>query len=262
MYNSLTFQPSENPLFTLTNILLALLFFATAVLYASVGHAGASGYLAIMSLFGIAPEEMRPTALVLNILVATIGTYKFYRAGNFSWQIFLPFALGSVPFAYIGGGLTLPVQIYKPLVGLVLLYSAIRLFQTTRGNNYSAEIKPVPAWLGVSVGILIGLLSGLTGVGGGIFLSPLMVLMSWADARHSAGVSAAFILVNSIAGLLGHAPNVDALPASLPLLAVSVIVGGYLGAEYGSKRFTNATIKRLLAVVLIIGGLKMIIDGL
>lgn len=262
MYNSLTIHSAEKSMFTLADIALALLFFAVAVLYSSVGHAGASGYLAIMSLFGIAPQEMRPTALALNILVATIGTYKFYRAGNFSWRIFLPFALGSVPFAFIGGGLTLPIQVYKPLVGLVLLYSAVRLFQITRGNRNAAEIKPVPAWLGIGVGVIIGLLSGLTGVGGGIFLSPLIVLMNWADARHSAGVSAAFILVNSIAGLLGHLPNTDALPASLPLLVVSVIGGGYLGAEYGSKRFSNTTIKRLLAVVLIIGGLKMIIEGL
>lgn len=249
-------------MFSLSNIFLALLFVAAAVLYASVGHAGASGYLAIMALFGMAPAEMRPTALVLNILVATITTYKFYRAGNFSWKVFLPFALGSAPLAYIGGGLTLPIQFYKPLVGLVLLYSAIRLIQTTRGTNNAAEIKPAPAWLGVCVGILIGLLSGLTGVGGGIFLSPLIVLMSWADARHTAGVSAAFILVNSIAGLLGHLSSVDNLPASLPLLVVSVAIGGYFGAEYGSKRFSNAAIKRLLAVVLIIGGMKMIIEGL
>jgi hypothetical protein len=249
-------------MFTLTVITLALLFFVAAVLYASVGHAGASGYLAIMSLFGMAPAEMRPTALVLNIIVATIATVKFYRAGNFSWRVFLPFAIGSVPFAFIGGGLALPVQIYKPFVGLVLLYSAIRLLQSTRAKNTAAEYKPVPVWVGVNVGIAIGLLSGLTGVGGGIFLSPLIVLMNWADARHTAGISGAFILVNSIAGLLGHRSSVDNLPASLPLLAVSVVVGGYLGAEYGSKRFSIATIKRLLAVVLVIGGLKLIIEGL
>ena len=249
-------------MFTSTNIILAILFFAAAVLYASVGHAGASGYLAIMSLFGIAPAEMRPTALALNILVATIGTYKFYRAGNFSWRVFLPFAIGSVPFAYIGGGLALPIQIYKPIVGLVLLYSAVRLFQTTRINDSVAEFIPAPVWIGVSTGIAIGLLSGLTGVGGGIFLSPLIVLMNWADARHTAGVSAAFILVNSIAGLLGNFSSVGSLPASLPLLAVSVAIGGYLGAEYGRKRFSNVTIKRLLAVVLVIGGLKMILEGL
>jgi hypothetical protein len=249
-------------LFTLTDISLALLFFVAALLYSSVGHAGASGYLAIMALFGMAPAEMRPTALVLNILVATITTYKFYRAGNFSWRTFLPFAVGSIPFAFIGGGLTLPTQLYKPIVGLVLWYSAFRLAQATRANDNPAEYQPAPIWVGISVGIAIGLLAGLTGVGGGIFLSPLIVLMSWADARHTAGVSAAFILVNSIAGLLGHLSSVDNLPASLPLLAVSVAIGGYFGAEYGSKRFSNATIKRFLALVLVIGGLKMIIEGL
>jgi hypothetical protein len=262
MYNSLTFDSSERRLFTPTNLILALLFFTAAMLYASVGHAGASGYLAIMSLFGMAPAEMRPTALVLNILVATIATVKFYRAGNFSRRVFLPFAVGSIPFAFIGGGLALPVQIYKPIVGLALLYSAIRLLQSTRANDNAAEYKPVPVSVGVSVGVAIGLLSGLTGVGGGIFLSPLMVLMRWADARHTAGVSAAFILVNSIAGLLGNLAAVGNLPASLPLLAVAVAVGGYFGAEYGSKRLSNATIKRFLALVLVIGGLKMIVEGL
>jgi hypothetical protein len=249
-------------MFTLTPITLALLFFVAAVLYASVGHAGASGYLAIMALFGMAPAEMRPTALVLNTIVATIASIKFYRAGNFSWRVFLPFTAGSVPFAFVGGGLALPVQIYKPIVGLALLYSAIRLLQSTRATSTAAEYKPVPVWVGVSVGIAIGLLSGLTGVGGGIFLSPLIVLMNWADARHTAGVSAAFILVNSIAGLLGNIATVGNLPASLPMLAVAVAVGGYLGAEIGSKRFSNATIKRFLVLVLVIGGVKMILEGL
>lgn len=249
-------------MFTTTDIIIAILFFLTAVLYASVGHAGASGYLAIMALFGFAAPVMRPTALVLNIIVAAIGTYKFYRAGNFSWRIFLPFAIGSIPFAFIGGALTLPTQIYKPIVGAALWYSAYRLFTTTRGNgNNNAEHTPVPVWIGVGVGIAIGLLAGLTGVGGGIFLSPLIVLMNWADARHTAGVSAAFILVNSVAGLLGHSAGIANLPASIPVWAAAVVVGGYLGAEYGSRRFSNATIKRLLAGVLAIGGLKMFIEA-
>ena len=249
-------------MFTATDIIVAILFFLTAALYASVGHAGASGYLAVMALFGFAAPVMRPTALALNIIVAAIGTYKFYRAGNFSWRIFLPFAAGSIPFAFIGGALTLPTQIYKPIVGAVLLYSTIRLFQSTRWNGKdNAEPAPVPVWMGVSVGVVIGLLSGLTGVGGWIFLSPRIVLMNWADARHSAGVSAAFILVNSAAGLLGHSGGLSNLPASIPPWAVVVIVGGYLGAEFGSRRFSNATIKRLLAAVLVIGGLKMIIEA-
>lgn len=246
---------------TTTDIIVALLFFLTAVLYASVGHAGASGYLAIMALFGFAAPVMRPVALTLNIIVALIGTYKFYRAGNFSWRVFLPFAAGSIPFAFIGGALTLPTLVYKPIIGAVLLYSAYRLFLTSRRIGDDAKHTPVPVWIGVGVGIAIGLLSGLTGVGGGIFLSPLIVLMNWADARHTAGVSAAFILVNSVAGLLGHSAGISNLPASIPVWAVAVVVGGYLGAEYGSRRFSNATIKRLLAVVLVIGGLKMFLEA-
>ena len=246
---------------TTINLVLAALFFFTALLYASVGHAGASGYLAIMALFGLTAEVMKPTALVLNILVASVAAFEFYRSGNFSWRVFWPFALGSIPFAYIGGSLVLPVQYYKPLVGLLLLYSAFRMFTTARGNGGGGqEYKPVPVWLGVLVGTGIGLLAGLTGVGGGIFLSPILVLMNWADARHTAGVAAAFILVNSIAGLLGHVTSVANLPQPILLWCGAVVIGGYVGSYYGSTHFSNKAIKRWLALVLVIGGLRMFVE--
>jgi len=235
---------------------LAILMFFAALLYSSVGHAGASGYLAVMAIFGIPPEVMRPTALALNILVATITTIKFFRVGAFSWKILLPFALGSIPFAFIGGSLTLPGYLYKPIVGLVLLYAAYWLF---RANNSSETIaiNPLPFWAGVLSGVAIGFLSGLTGVGGGIFISPLLLFMNWAQVRETAGISAAFILVNSIAGLLGNLASVAQLPNVIVYWAPAVIIGGYIGAEYGSQRFGSLTLKRLLAVVLIVAGLKM-----
>ncbi len=249
-------------MFTPLNFLFALLFFLTAMLYASVGHAGASGYLAIMAAFGISAAVMKPSALVLNILVASIAAFEFHRSGNFSWRVFWPFALGSIPFAFIGGGLTLPVQYYKPLVGLILLYSAYRLFTASRLRQENGrEYRPVPIWLGVVVGFVIGLLAGLTGVGGGIFLSPLIVLMNWADARHTAGVAAAFILVNSIAGLLGHISSVSNLPAALPFWGAAVVIGGFVGSSYGSRRFSNAAIKRWLALVLVIGALRLFLEA-
>ena len=235
---------------------LAILMFLAALLYSSVGHAGASGYLAVMAIFGVPPEVMRPTALALNILVATITTIKFFRVGAFSWKILLPFALGSIPFAFIGGSLTLPGYLYKPIVGLVLLYAAYWLF---RANNSSETIaiNPLPFWAGVLSGVAIGFLSGLTGVGGGIFISPLLLFMNWAQVRETAGISAAFILVNSIAGLLGNLASVAQLPNVIVYWAPAVIIGGYIGAEYGSQRFGSLTLKRLLAVVLIVAGLKM-----
>lgn len=241
--------------------LLALLILAAAALYSSVGHAGASGYLAAMALFGLAPATMKPTALCLNILVASIATFRFWRAGCFHWPLFWPFAVASIPLAFVGGALTLPTTIYKQIVGLTLLYAAVRLFLFTRAKAEAAAAATRDAPLAPSMllGALIGLLSGLTGVGGGIFLSPLLLLMNWADTRRTAGVSAAFILVNSISGLLGNLTNLHALPPALPYFALAAVAGGILGSEFGSRRLANVTIRRLLAVVLVVAGMKMIL---
>lgn len=242
---------------TTTVALLALLILIAAALYSSVGHAGASGYLAAMALFGIAPAVMKPTALALNLLVGTIAAFKFYRAGRFSWPIFWPFAVTSIPCSYIGGSIQLPGHIYKQIVGLVLIYAAYRLI---RGVQFvaEAEIKPPPLWLALACGAVLGLLSGLTGVGGGIFLSPLLIFMGWAETKQTAGISAVFILVNSLAGLLGQYAGVAMLPKQIPILAVAAVIGGWFGAEYGSKRLASAAVRRLLGVVLIIAGVKFI----
>ncbi len=236
---------------------LALLIFAAALLYSSIGHGGGSGYIAAMALLGVAPAVMKPAALSLNILVATIGTVKFYRAGHFSWAVFWPFAVTSVPLAFIGGFITLPGSAYKGIVGLVLLYSAYRLFLLTRTSTPQPIQRP-PLWAAMLAGSGIGLLSGLTGVGGGIFLSPFLLLMGWAEAKETAAVSAAFILVNSISGLSGYLSKGAVLPDYIFLLAASAIIGGWIGAGYGSRRLAGTTIRRLLAAVLVIAGLKMI----
>ena len=211
-----------------------------------------------MALFGIAPDVMKPTALTLNILVATIATVKFYRANCFSWSAFWPFALTSIPFSFLGGALSLPGSIYTPLVGVVLLYAAYRLF-VAKPVNTAQEVKPIPLWAALVAGAGIGLLSGLTGVGGGIFLSPLLLSMGWAETRQTSGVSAAFILVNSAAGILGHRSSVTFLPGVILVWAIAAAIGGWIGAEYGSKRIGNTTIQQLLAIVLVMAGLKMIL---
>ena len=209
-----------------------------------------------MAIFGVTPDVMKPAALVLNILVAAIATVKFYRAGCFSWSMFWPFAIGSVPFAFIGGVISLPGYLYKPVVGVVLFYAAYRLL-TPNSVPTNEQLKSVPIGWALALGIGIGLLSGLTGVGGGIFLSPVLLFMRWAEARQTAGISAPFILLNSIAGLSGHLFSISTLPNAIPVWAVAAIVGGYIGADYGSRRFGNLTIKRLLATVLVVAGLKM-----
>lgn len=244
---------------TLTTVaVLTLLIFFAAILYSSVGHAGASGYLAAMALFGLAPAVMRPTALLLNILVATIATYKFHRAGHFVWRLFWPFALASAPFAYLGGKTKLPDVYYKYLVGAVLLYSAYRFIRNPHIGDEEIQKSPT-LWPMLIFGAMLGLLSGLTGVGGGIFLSPMLLFLGWAKTRQVSAVSAAFILVNSIsgfAGLMSHAPTV---PKQISFFAIAAVVGGFIGSEYGSRRIAGANLKRLLAAVLVIAGIKMIL---
>ena len=238
---------------------LAFLLIAIAVvafLYSSVGHAGASGYIAVMTLFGIAAATIRPTALILNILVATIGSLQFWRAGHFRWRLFWPFALLSVPAAYLGGYLQLPVRLLRILIGLVLLFSAVRLF-FRRGDP--AEVESASPAAAISLGGMIGLLSGLTGTGGGIFLTPALLFFRWARIREAAAVSALFILVNSIAGLVGYFTANRFLPSLGLILAGAAVIGGTLGSHFGSRRFPPRTISLVLAIVLIIAGAKLIL---
>ena len=241
----------------LENSVLAALIFVAALLYSSVGHGGASGYIAAMALMGISPATMKPTALALNICVSVIATYKFYRVGAFSWRLFLPLVITSIPCAYIGGMLTLPNHLFKPLIGLVLIFAAWRSFKSA--NTYSQfTLRTAPLPFLMLAGAVLGLLSGLTGVGGGIFLSPLLLLFRWAETRVISGIAAAFILVNSISGLWGVMSKGVTLPAALPYWAVAAVIGGYIGAEYGSKRLTNPSIRKILALVLVVAGFKML----
>ncbi len=238
---------------------LSLLIFAAAILYSSVGHGGASGYLAAMALCGVAPAVMKPTALVLNILVASIATVQFARVGCFSFSLLWPFAVASIPLAFLGGAITLPGSFYRPAVGLMLLFAAYRLVRVPRIGDATSGKRPVPLAGALASGAGIGLLSGLTGTGGGIFLSPLLIIMNWAETRESAGVSAAFILFNSIAGLAGHLTGVAKLPGSVPIWAAAAVAGGLIGSSLGSRRLGNRMLKRLLAAVLVVAGAKLIL---
>ena len=237
---------------------LTFLFLAVGViafLYSSVGHAGASGYIAVMALWGLTPTVIRPTALLLNILVASIGAFQFWKAGYFSWKLFWPFALLSVPAAYFGGYLQLPASVLKILIGLALLFSAVRLI--FRRADPPA-VDPPANGVALGVGGAIGFLSGLTGTGGGIFLTPALLFFQWAKIRQAAAVSALFILVNSISGLVGYFSAKHSVPMLGFTLAPAVIICGALGSYLGSRRFPVRTISLLLATVLIIAGTKLI----
>jgi len=221
-------------------VLLFLAIGLIAFLYSSVGHAGASGYIATMTLFGLAPTVIRPTALVLNILVASIGAFQFWRAGHFSWKLFWPFALLSIPAAYVGGYLQPSASILRILIGIVLLFSAARLvFRRSDPPQTFPPSRPIA----VSVGAGLGFLAGLTGTGGGIFLTPL---------------SALFIWVNSIAGLIGYFTKVRSIPSLGLVLAAAAIIGGIIGSHLGSRRFAVRVISLCLATVLLIAGIKLL----
>ena len=236
-------------------VFLSLAMFCIAFLYSSVGHAGASGYIAVMTLFSLAPAEIKPTALALNILVASVGSWQFWRAGHFSWRLFWPFAILSFPLAYVGGYLNLPAHIFKVVVGVVLLFSAIRFVMPQIAETEShTPSRPVA----IGVGAFLGLLSGLTGTGGGIFLTPILLLMRWATTKNAAAASALFILLNSTSGLLGNISATKSIPSVALPLGIAVVIGGAMGSYLGSNKLQPLTIKRLLAVVLTIAGFKLV----
>jgi uncharacterized protein len=241
-------------------IILPLVFLA-ALLFSSVGHGGASAYLATFALIGMAPASMRPAALCLNVLVASIALYKFYKVHAFNWPLFWPIALTSVPAAFLGGQVTLPNPIYKALVGVCLIYASWTIFsQANKTDEITVKSVAKPVLMGLGAGL--GFLAGLTGVGGGIFLSPILLFFGWAKTKVISGVAAAFILANSISGLLGFLSKSPTLPAGLIYWALAAIAGGLIGAEYGSKKLANPSIRKLLALVLLFAGSKMLLASL
>ncbi|HRP06944.1 MAG TPA: sulfite exporter TauE/SafE family protein [Gemmatimonadales bacterium] len=238
-------------------LLPMLLFLIVAILYSSVGHAGASGYLAVMALLGVAAGIMRPAALLLNLVVASVGARAFISAGHLRWPLLWPFLVTSVPMAYIGGRISLPVDVYRSLVGVVLLLSALRLIMQVRAPDSPGMPPRRP--VAMAVGAALGLLAGLTGVGGGIFLSPLLLLAGWANLRTTAATSVVFILANSASGLLGQLHAIESIPVTTVLpWAVAVLLGGLIGSELGARRLPSPAIRATLAVVLVVAGVKLL----
>lgn len=240
-----------------TVYLLVFLLAIVAFLYSSVGHGGASGYLAVMALVGVAPIMMKPSALLMNLAVSLFSFIGFYRAGYFKWKLFWPFAITSIPMAFLGGTVTLPDAIYKKILAVCILISIIRLLYQFKNEDVSKREIPVSA--GLLSGALIGLLSGMIGIGGGIILSPLMLLMRWSTLKETAAVSALFIFVNSLSGLYGQLQKGGIhLTENLQWALIATIIGGLAGSYFGSKKFNLITLRYLLAIGLTIASLKLI----
>jgi hypothetical protein len=238
-------------------LLLAFCMFLGAALYTSVGHGGASAYIALMALFSVPVAVMRPTALVLNVLVSAFTSWRFLRAGLFRLRTLWPFLAGALPMAFLGGYIQIPGQVYRPIVGVVLLLAAARLLwpKPLRSNR---DWKDPPIPVAIVTGAVIGFLAGLTGTGGGIFLSPLLIFLAWSETRNASGVAASFIFCNSVAGLLGNLASVQQLPPDLPLYAGAVLLGAFAGTTLGISKLPQAGILRVLGLVLAIAGLKLI----
>ena len=227
-----------------------------AFLYASVGHGGASGYLALMAIFSFAPETMKPTALLLNLFVAAIAFYHYYKAGYFNKKLFMSFAISSIPLAFVGGMIEVDATLYKKILAILLIFALLKMLNVF--GKESTIIKDVKLWQGLIVGGLIGFFSGLIGIGGGIILTPVILLLHWGKMKEAAAVSALFIWVNSAAGLIGQLSSGYKISSQAFILVAIALVGGYIGSYYGSKKFNNKFLRQLLAFVLIIASVKLI----
>ena len=238
------------------SLLLLLSLFAVAILYSSVGHGGASGYLAVMALFTIPAASTRPTALILNIIVSSIASISFWKAGHFDRKIFLPIVIASVPMAFIGGMIDLPKEWYQRILGVGLFVASFRL-----AWNFSKveEINETKPFVLVVLGASIGLISGLIGIGGGVFLTPILLLMKWTNAKTAAAVSAVFILLNSLAGLAGMFSKEVSIPDQSMMWIVVAVIGGIIGSQLGSRYLDSISLRRVLAGVLIIAAFKLIL---
>lgn len=239
------------------NIYIFLLILPiVSFLYSSVGHGGASGYLALMALFSFAPETMKPTALLLNLFVAGISFYYYYREGYLKWRLFWVFAITSIPFAYFGGTFNLDASVYKKVLAVLLIFAILKMLNVF--GKESEKIKQVKIWQGLILGVIIGFFSGLIGIGGGIILTPLILLLHWGKMKEAAAVSALFIWVNSAAALSGQLISGVKLELQSFLLVAIALIGGVLGGYYGSKKINNQRLRYILAFVLTIACVKLI----
>lgn len=241
----------------ITYWLFILLLFIVAFLYSSVGHGGASGYLALMAIFGIAPSVMKSSALLMNVFVSLIAFFHYYKGGHFKWKLFLPFAIASVPASFLGALVTVDAEIYKKVLGALLIFPVLRLLGVF-GKEHN-EVKEMNRMVAILLGVAIGFLSGVIGIGGGIILSPIIVLLHWANMKETAAVSALFIFVNSISALAGLFTKGISIDTSVYLWIAITLAGGFAGAYFGSIKLKNPILKKILAAVLLLASIKLLV---
>ena len=240
------------------DIALIFSFFCAAQLYSSVGHGGASGYLAVMAMLSFAPESMRATAVLMNVAVASIAWFNYWRADYFRWQLFWPLALLAVPCAYLGGRYSLPPAVYERILGAALIFSALYLLKPAAPAHVDTDLRTIPTPLALGLGASLGVLAGLTGIGGGIFLSPVLIFARFATSKGAGAIAAGFIVLNSLAGLLAQAPQVVKLPSTTGYWVLSAVCGALIGSRFGAFYCSGIWIRRLLAVVLLIAAVKLV----
>jgi uncharacterized protein len=240
-------------------ILFFFIFLTIAILYSTVGYAGASGYIAVMALLSFAPDAIKPTSFILNVVVASIASVKYLRAGYFDKKIFLPFTISSIPMAFLGGYIKLSPKYFTLIAGLFLVVSSFLIIIREYFKPSEESIKPMHFSYGLSIGSLIGLISGLIGVGGGIFLSPIIVSANWTSVKNASGVAALFILCNSLAGLAGHLIAFNKVDHNIIYWIIAVVIGGLLGSHLGTVKFNNKIIIVCLFVILLTAGLKFLL---
>lgn len=228
-----------------------------AALYSSVGHGGASAYIALMTLFGLAPAEVRPAALVLNIIVAGLGAIRYLRAGRFDWNVFWPFAIAAIPAAFLAGRVELAPSLYKPLLAAALALAALRYLVWPQTDAAKETHRP-QLWVALLAGAALGALAGLTGIGGGVYLSPVLVYAGWSDPKRATGIAALFIVVNSLAGLAGRLSSLASVPAYLPWLIVAVIIGAVAGTSLSLAKLDKRGVLRALGVVLGLAAIALV----
>jgi uncharacterized membrane protein YfcA len=238
---------------------MPMLLFVVALLYASVGQAGASGYLAVMAMTEMSPDAMKVAALTLNLMVSAIGTFQFYRAGLLEFRTFYPFAILGIPFSLVGGSIHLSAEVFYPVIGAILVLSAAQMFRSAWKRPQTAQDENTPPFLpALLTGAGIGLVSGITGTGGGIFLAPIILTMGWVSARRTGAVTATYNLLNSAGALVGASSIWASAPATMPLWLVFVSAGGAIGAFAGVRYLPERALRATLGVILLVSGLRML----